>query len=371
MTLSLGITSYAASGADYAYVYGFDYGDHVNTTAIAAQQQMYLNNLGYTTYCNTNVGASFAVGDSPNTNDSRMNSAVVVFNGHAGAGSYQMVSNGNNSYLTGKKSGGDYYKFNNVDMDNTKMAIFMGCKTSSTSRDSTYGTLTDDAVSCGAESAFGWEKSVDTTHATNFRERLFYFLRYGYTLSDASANAASEMPWFSDTKDYRISGDGSTVLTRSSRMLLEDNSYDYETALNLVESENYKLHTENSSGTQTYVKYIDDLATSESIDINRNEKWAIQSKDTFTGDELSSLVMPINEFDIDSYSGSDTITSGGNIFSKINEEFLNVIVKIEDMPVLVGIVSTEYESDNGLSYMTEKYINMHTGEELSFNDIFE
>ena len=75
---SLSITAFAASGEDYAYVYGFDYNDGaVDTTEISAQQQMYLNNLGYTTYCNTDVGADFAIGNSPNTNDSRMNSAVV------------------------------------------------------------------------------------------------------------------------------------------------------------------------------------------------------------------------------------------------------------------------------------------------------
>ena len=239
---SLSITAFAASGEDYAYVYGFDYNDGaVDTTEISAQQQMYLNNLGYTTYCNTDVGADFAIGNSPNTNDSRMNSAVVVFNGHSGPGSYQMYGGGKSTYLTAKKSGGNYYKFEDIDMSNTKIAFFMGCQTSSTERDSTYGTLTDDAVSCGADSAFGWEKSVPTSHATLFRERLFYFLRFGYTIGDAATNAASEMPWFSATKSYRISGSTSTVLTRSTRTVLNDNLIDFTTALSIIDTEDYRL----------------------------------------------------------------------------------------------------------------------------------
>lgn len=370
LIFSFSITAFAATGADYAYVYGFDYNDDaVDTTAISAQQQMYLNNLGYTTYCNTDVGADFAIGDSPNTNDSRMNSAVVVFNGHSGPGSYQMYGGGVSTYLTAKKSGGSYYKFEDIDMSNTKIAFFMGCQTSSTERDSTYGTLTDDAVSCGADSAFGWEKSVPTSHATSFRERLFYFLRYGYTLSDAAANAASEMPWFSATKSYRISGAGSTVLTRSTRTILNDNLIDFNTALSIIETEDYRLVQDNASGTQTYVKYINNIATSEYIDINRNEHWAIKSGDAFSDEDVTSLIVPVQEYSIDAYKGSDTFISKDIVFSKTGESVLNVMMKVNSVPTMVAVVSTTYESENGLAYMTEKYINMHTGEELNYQDI--
>lgn len=123
LILSIGVTAYAATAAETAYVYGFNYGEgDVNTTAIAAQEQMYLNNLGYQTYCNTDVTASFAVGTSPSTGVSRMNSGVFAFNGHAGPGSCQFAdaSNGNDTFLTAKKSGtsgtNTYSKFESVDM---------------------------------------------------------------------------------------------------------------------------------------------------------------------------------------------------------------------------------------------------------------
>lgn len=89
-------TAMAASADSSAYVYGFNYGDGVNTTGIARQEQMYLNNLGYKTYCNTQVSASFAVGISPQTRVSRMNSGVFVFNGHAGPGSCQFRNSAGN-----------------------------------------------------------------------------------------------------------------------------------------------------------------------------------------------------------------------------------------------------------------------------------
>lgn len=370
MILALSTTAFAATGADYAYVYGFDYKDNaVDTTAISAQQQMYLSNLGYTTYCNTDVGADFAVGNSPKTNDSRMNSAVVVFNGHSGPGSYQMYGGGRSTYLTAKKSGGVYYKFGDIDMSNTKIAFFMGCNTASTERDSTYGTLTDDAVSCGADSAFGWEKSVPTSDATSFRERIFYFLRFGYTLSDAAANAASEMPWFSATKSYRISGKGSTVLTRATRTVQNDNVIDFNTALGLIETEDYRLLQENASGIQTYVKYVNGIATSEYIDVNSDEHWAIKAGDTFSDEDVNSFVMPIHEQNLERYKGSDTLTSRDVVFSKTGERILKVMMKVNSVPTLVAVISTTYESENGLSYMTEKYVDMNTGEELSYQDI--
>jgi hypothetical protein len=121
---STGGSGGSANAKWVAYVYGFDYGDHVNTTAIAGQEEMYLSNMGYTVYINTTVAASFAVGTSPATGYNRMNSGVFVFNGHANAGS--CAFNGNASYLTATKSGSPYYKFDHISMSNCKAAFFYG-----------------------------------------------------------------------------------------------------------------------------------------------------------------------------------------------------------------------------------------------------
>lgn len=122
------------AGSTQAYIYGFNYDEYVNTLEIAEQQQMYLSNMGYTAYCNTDVDAEFAIGISPNTGDNSMNSAVIITNGHSGPGSYELKGNGSSTYLTAKKSGGLYRKFDNIDMSNCTAALFFGCQTNSDAR---------------------------------------------------------------------------------------------------------------------------------------------------------------------------------------------------------------------------------------------
>lgn len=65
----------------------------------------------------------------------------------------------------------------------------------------------------------------------------------------------------------------------------------------------------------------------------------------------------------------DKIVSRDIVFSKTGESILNVMMKVNSVPTMVAVVSTTYKSENGLAYMTEKYINMHTGEELNYQDI--
>lgn len=60
-------------------------------------------------------------------------------------------------------------------------------------------------------------------------------------VKDAAANAASEMPWFDETRSYSIAGDGSVKLTLSKSGLGGTNQIDYETALNTISSGDYRL----------------------------------------------------------------------------------------------------------------------------------
>lgn len=378
LILSIGVTAYAATAAETAYVYGFDYGDHVNTTAIAAQEQMYLNNLGYQTYCNTDVTASFAVGTSPSTGVSRMNSGVFAFNGHAGPGSCQFAdaSNGNDTFLTAKKSGTSgtytYSKFESVDMSNCKAAFFFGCKTASTDRESTYGVLTTQAVSNGAKCSFGWTKSVDTTVATSYRERIFYFLRYGYAVKDAAANAASEMPWFDETRSYSIAGDGSVKLTLSRSGLGDTNQIDYETALQTISSNDYRLMDTLNDGTKVYVRYINEIPTLESIDVNEAEKMAYSTGISYDDADVQSISsMPLTVCEVPDYAVSDTLTDDGVMFTKTSDSTtLDVLCKIDNEIKLVRIIKTEYASENNETYqLNTKCFDLETGTEIDYMDI--
>jgi hypothetical protein len=256
-----------------AYVYGFNFGDGVNTTSIASQEQMYLSNMGYTTYLNTDKPASFAINTSPITGLSRMNSGVFVFNGHAGGGSCQFRASPNQTYLTAEMHSGAYYKFENISMSHCRAAFFMGCSTATYRQG--YGNLLDTAIANGAKCAFGWKYSVNTQTATSFRERLFYFLRYGYTVSDAAANAASEMPWFDSTREYTIKGDSAFVLSLTSVSALGstnpsngENVYSIVSEIITSNQEDYLLLTHSDKSIKLYIECIRGIPTTRYIAVD-------------------------------------------------------------------------------------------------------
>lgn len=368
LVLSSSIVAYAASASETAYVYGFDYGD-VNTTAIAAQEQMYLNNLGYQTYCNTTVESSFAIGTSPTTGTSRMNCGVFSFNGHASAGSCEFY---NDTYLTAKKTGGDYVKFDTLDMSNCKAAFFFGCKTASDARASTYGVLTEEAVDNGATCSFGWNKSVYTDVATQYRERIFYFLRYGYTVNDAAANAASEMPWLDETRSYSIEGNGGISLTLARSGVASDKQIPYNTAMQLISNENYHLVDTLSNGTEVYVRYMGDFPTLESIDLNRNEQIAYYSGVSYNETDQQFIAsVPSTISEVQTYSLENSLTIDGTIYNKTSEDnSLDVLCKINNVATLVRITKAEYTSANGeTNYLNVKCTNLLTGNEIDYMDI--
>lgn len=375
MLLSFGITAYAASASETAYVYGFDYGaDDVNTTAIADQERMYLANLGYQAYCNTKVSASFAIGTSPTTGTSRMNSGVVAFNGHAGPGSCQFRDDkGNNTYLTAIKSGSGYSKFGDTDMSNCKAALFFGCNTASTERDSTYGTLTTKAVEKGADCSFGWKESVYTDSATTFRERMFYFLRYGYAVKDAAANAASEMPWLDATKKYVVSGTGTTKLTLTKAAVNDEGLISYDEAMKIMHNDDYRFMEELDDGTKVYVKYINNIPTLESIDVFPDMLNA--KKTSIEYDEVdvkqAKMIQPISTYSIKEIP--QTVKEGGIQFLKSGEsESVDVYCKLSGEVKLVRIIETEYISSDGECYLLDNMcFDLTTGEEIDYADILD
>lgn len=372
LVLTLALPAYAATASQTAYVYGFDFDDGVNTTEIAAQEQMYLSNLGYETYCNTSATASFAIGTSPTTGVSRMNSGVVVFNGHAGPGSMQMEhATSGTTYLTAIKSGGSYQKFGDINMNNCKAAIFMGCKTASTARSSTYGVLTEEAVDQGADCSFGWNDSVETDVATEFRERFFYFLRYGYSVSNAAANAASEMPWFDETRDYSIEGTGGTTLTIAKTATSDKNLLSYDEAMALIDNNDYRFVEEMENGTQVYVRYINNIPTTESIDLYPSMGTARKNGVTFSKqDELVAK-------NISSDKASSTISMATTIFDASNRfnaigkpESLDVYCKIKDEMKLVRITKQQYiTEDQECYYLDVVCTDLTTGNPIDYMDI--
>lgn len=257
-------------------------------------------------------------------------------------------------------------------MSNCKAAFFFGCKTASKDRESTYGVLTTQAVSNGAKCSFGWTKSVSTTVATSYRERIFYFLRYGYAVKDAAANAASEMPWFDETRSYSIAGDGSVKLTLSKSGLGDTNQINYETALQTISSNDYRLTDTLSDGTKVYVRYINEIPTLESIDVNETEKMAYSSGISYDDADIQSISsMPLTVSEVSDYAVSDTLTDDGVLFTKTSDSTtFDVLCKIDNEIKLVRIIKTEYASENNETYqLNTKCFDLETGTEIDYMDI--
>lgn len=374
--------NYPYSNAKTAYVYGFDYKDDaVNTVKIAEQEQMYLNNLGYTTYCNTKVAASFAVGNSPTTGISRINSGVFAFNGHAGPGSVAFIdANGRYSYLTAKKSGGVYSKMQGINMSDCRAALFFGCSTASSDRENEYGVLTKQSVDNGATCAFGFLKSVSTKSDTTFRERMFYFLRFGYSVSDAAYNASHELPWFDSVRKYKIEGDGSVKITLSDKKGTQP--YDNRNkitrlrimdALNLILSDDYKLAKELDDGTQIYVKYIDGIPTLESISVNQDKGYALKTGITFSEQDKTQALRLIEAKNITNRETRlDTrVTDNGITFVKSSRgEKLDVFCKVDGQLRLVRITQTEYVAENSeCCYLDIVCQDLNSGEIIDYADV--
>lgn len=389
----------AASASTTAYVYGFNYtkwnpNDFVNTTGIAEQERMYLSNMGYQTYCNTEVPASFAVANSPTTNVSRINSGVVAINGHAGPGSMQFInSTGTSSYLTGIKSGGSYVKINGINMSNCKAALFYGCKTASTDRESTHGVLTAQAVSNGAQCSFGFTRSVNTSSATIYRERMFYFMRKGYSVVTSASKAASEMPWNDATRYFNVKGNGSTVISMSKSGTLTDefdlqaqiekdaNQIDYKTAMEHIKSGDYRLHDKSVNGSLIYVRYMNGIPSIESIEIDPTTSTVsmvgsgiekIMNREGYTEKDLpSSIDASIIREITKRHDEKNIIMNDGLIFKTLNKSsVLDMYCIVRDTIKLVRIIETEFLSIDGESYYLDcRCFDLETGELIDYNEI--
>lgn len=364
----------AADASKYAYTYGFKYADgKVDTTEIAKQEQMYLNNMKYKTYCNTTVSASFAVANSPNTNLSRMNSGVFVFNGHAGPGSCQFYdSNGKNTYLTAKKSGNSYKKFDGISLDQCKAAFFMGCKTASTSRKKEYGVLTQQAVDNGAKCSFGWKKSVLTKSATTFRERFFYFLNKGYSVSDSAKNAASEMPRNDTTRKYKICGKGSTKLSTGAKQSVMEHTTNIvkSKAVEIIKSQNY-VEQEGNEGSKLYVRYIWGIPTMQTIEIFSDGTAKINNLKYDT--EVAKTLKDLSQKKTNNVNVANVIYSGGTVFRKYGAtEQEKTFCIIDGKTKLIQMYTTEYISSNGETYYLDIVcVDVKTGREIDYTKVIE
>ena len=161
-------------------------------------------------------------------------------------------------------------------------------------------------------------------------------------------------------------------LTLSKSGLGDTNQINYETALQTISSNDYRLTDTLSDGTKVYVRYINEIPTLESIDVNETEKMAYSSGISYDDADIQSISsMPLTVSEVSDYAVSDTLTDDGVLFTKTSDSTtFDVLCKIDNEIKLVRIIKTEYASENNETYqLNTKCFDLETGTEIDYMDI--
>ena len=142
--------------------------------------------------------------------------------------------------------------------------------------------------------------------------------------------------------------------------------------MNTISSGDYRLADTLTDGTKVYVRYINEIPTLESIDINETEKMAYGSGVSYDDADIQSISsMPLTVCEAPDYAVSDTLTDDGVMFTKTSDSTtFDVLCKIDNELRLVRIIKTEYASENNETYqLNTKCFDLETGAEIDYMDI--
>lgn len=211
---------FQVNAAEYAYSFGTEYKDNVDTSRRAEYAAMYFKVCGYKSYYKTEPYESYMKGNNPN-GVRRVCSEVVSHNGHANyhCVAYRWAGSTSPMYKTGIYYGNDYTlsdtKYVGVtdsksDFSNTKFVEYIGCKTGSGSTN--LVTRTRDE---GAECVLGKQDSVQTGSQTLWTNRFNYKLSLGDSVNNAVNYANGFTYNDSRVKKNLIKGNGNLKIKKS------------------------------------------------------------------------------------------------------------------------------------------------------------
>lgn len=242
LMLMMSVTSVSAHASSYSYSIGTNYGDGVDTSSSAKNAATNFTIAGYTSYYNIKPTISYLEGNNAD-GQKRLESDIVFLAGHANYDSmaWNYLGNGGNyncgvyykQSFQSSSSDTQYVGINDLDLSDTELITFAGCKTANNSTN-----LLTKAVAAGADVAVGFEDSIGTTSATEWRGHYVSGLALGKSVSQAISYADNNFSYDDDSvKTSTYEGTGSTVIKISSKSSIQSNTkYDIKTFID-AESE--------------------------------------------------------------------------------------------------------------------------------------
>ena len=286
----------------------------------------------------------------------RYNSEVVFFFGHGAENQVKFPF------------GSRLYGIDLENMNNTKVVIWLGCKTAVL--DALGRSMVTSSISAGAQSALGFNQIIYDDDALKFSNKLFSELAAGKTIS-AAANSAKNLFWLppsvNTVKDYTIGGDGNTVITTPTGEQMQNMSLSAPAVINYSAFDSSLLthfisactyETENyGNGEIRYYKTIDGIRTNQYIDVVDGE---IVSTNYAPGNDEKSVLSVLTQ------TKASDLGKLSSLYGTQAVESYQVYFFDEEtyIPVELNYIISESGTIEDVVC-----INLHTGEGIDYNDI--
>ena len=306
-----------------------------------------------------NVEASYAL-----QNDerflARVNSEIFFFSGHG---------TGNDS---GSTQGGDVVFYNstyiststNLNMSRAKVAMWSACF-SANDHNTSFNSVANYSVQCGAISAVGFLYSVYPNSARTFTDWFFYCLSDGCTVTQSAADAASMLwnPW-DNVRDYVVFGNGNVVVTDST--ISNSSFYTGSKGSINIPFENY-ICIKTGNIVERYYELINGCISNNLIDVYYDD-----------GGRIISIKEHINDYSDILPQNTDVLKSEERITNNIllkrnydsyeisNKHIVYYLIDKRMVPLMITSVNAKKGSYTSQAFVC---INLSNGIEINYDSI--
>lgn len=273
-----------------AALYGFDYGSAGWTTGtintipdLDVPYNNFSPDLSASKYTSNTINLCSSMLSNDLRNIKRIDSDLFFFSRHGGSDGIQ---------------GPAFDKIYNTDipyLSCCRISVLSSCESSKTPTNGSQYSIAQEFVVNGADSSIGWNKTISSSFAKTFTNKLFNELNEGKTISEAASIAKAQF-LFGNIKDFIIFGDASTKMFSNGSDMLDlsmtplslDQNYYYEDCGNnyyqiyrtvngrltnqvilaIKNRENYYLISKSDNSEKSYIT-LDDKYSSKVYDIIR------------------------------------------------------------------------------------------------------
>lgn len=284
-------------------------------------------------------------------------SDVILFAGHG----YQ----GYPVFLNARLAGGGLLTPSFKVLQGTKFIFWAICEGAN------YDNVAYDSIKAGAKTSMGWTKSVNTNSATKFTNQ--FFLEAGNSMSvEKAAISAANKFWLADAcKDYVIYGDKNLVINNQkiqSRSIEEsENLVESDEFNEFINKDEYEIIPLKGNGDR-YYKLLNGYKTNDYLDVYYDDMNEIQ-KIVKSSSQIQQDENSINrERTIEKLSVELQECLQKDNISEHSIDY--VYAKDNDILRLIRIDYITYSNNDTSETLEQIYTDVNTGENISFEDIY-